>query len=292
MKRKLLNLLLLAGLFLAACSKSSDPQPITPDPPQPPPVNPPSSLDDKSLTLGNPSNAVNSLNSPDNYLIDEGYYALSYSRDRGIANWVSWHVQSSDFGSAPRQDDFRASDKIPTTWYRPDYFSYSGYGFDRGHLCPSSDRTSTIEANSSTFLMSNIFPQAPRNNQVTWANLETYCRSLVNQGNELYVIAGSYGLGGTGDQGYATTIDNGRIAVPETTYKIVLVLPNGNNDLSRITTETRVIAVSIPNDNGVVNDWRQYRVPVDSLETVTGYNFLSNVSPAIQDIIEYSVDNL
>ncbi|WP_255412675.1 DNA/RNA non-specific endonuclease [Chitinophaga sp. S165] len=38
---------------------------------------------------------------------------------------------------------------------------------DRGHNCPSADRTSTT-ANSSTFLMTNMIPQAPQNNQQTW----------------------------------------------------------------------------------------------------------------------------
>ncbi|WP_229456940.1 hypothetical protein [Nostoc sp. CHAB 5715] len=39
-------------------------------------------------------------------------------------------------------------------------------------------------------------------------------------------------------------------------------------------------------------NWRNYRVSVDSLESLTGYNFLSQVSTSIQSVIEARVDNL
>ena len=55
--------------------------------------------------------------------------------------------------------------------------------------------------------MTNRMPQAPRNNQQTWANLEDYTRTFLTSGNEVYVICGSYGRGGTGTNGYATTLD-------------------------------------------------------------------------------------
>ena len=261
-------------------------------PPVIPPVVPPSNPEDQSLYMGNPSGATDNENNYDNYLIDEGYYALSYSRDRGIANWVSWHVQSSDFGPVQRQDDFRPNDRLPQGWYRPDQLSYSGYGFDRGHMTPSSDRTATIPANSSTFLMTNIFPQAPYNNQVTWANLETYCRDLVVGGNELYITAGAFGEGGTGNSGYATTIDNGRITVPATLWKVIVVLPNGSNDLARVTASTRIIAVSMPNNNATSNLWKTYRVSVNDIEAATGYDLLSNLPQSIEDLLEAQVDNL
>ena len=66
-----------------------------------------------------------------------------------------------------------------------------------------------------------------------------------------------------------------------------IVLPEGDDDLARVTTATRVIAVDMPNMQGIRNnDWRQYRTSVDSIEAFTGYNFLSNVSTTIQSVIE------
>lgn len=235
------------------------------------------------LTMGNPSNAVTNVAQPNNYLMEKPQYSLSYSRDNGGPNWVSWHLDTSWLGSTPRQDDFRADTTLPTGWYRVLGTDYSGSGFDRGHMCPSADRTNTVASNSSTFLMTNMIPQLPANNQGPWASLETYSRTLVSQGNELYIISGGQGL--------QHFIANGRVAVPAQTWKVIIVLPVGSNDVSRVTTSTRTIAVVMPNSGSINSDWRTYRVSVDQVEAITGYDFFSNVSSGIQAVIEGIVDN-
>jgi endonuclease G len=128
-----------------------------------------------------------------------------------------------------------------------------------------------------------MIPQAPTNNQVTWASLETYCRTLASQGNELYIISGGHGTSGF--------IGSGMVALPTTTWKVIMVLPSGSNDVSRVTSSTRLIAVSMPNNNSVSSDWRVYRVSVNDIEALTGYDFFSNVPTSIQSTIESTVDN-
>jgi endonuclease G len=246
------------------------------------------------LVMGNPSNAVVNVNQPGNYLLDKLQYAVSYNRDLGRPNWVSWHLASNWLGGAPRQNDFRNDTTLPAGWYQVQGTDYTGSGFDRGHHCPSADRTSTVADNSATFLMTNMMPQAPDNNQGPWEVLESYCRTLVSQGNELYIIAGGTGSGGTGSNGgVTTTIANGHVAVPAKTWKVVLVLPQATgNDVSRVTTSTRTIAVILPNTQGIrANDWKTYRVSVDQVESLTGYDFFSNVPANIQSVIEARVDN-
>ncbi|MBW4562308.1 MAG: DNA/RNA non-specific endonuclease [Mojavia pulchra JT2-VF2] len=243
------------------------------------------------LAMGNPSNAGSSFS---NYLLSKAQYAVSHNCYRGTPNWVSWQLNTSWLGSAPRQDDFRADTTLPSGCYRVTSSDYTGSGFDRGHMTPSADRTNTIANNSATFLMTNMIPQAPDNNQGIWANLESYCRDLVvNQGKELYIIAGSYGTGGTGSNGTKTTIANGKVTVPARTWKVIVVLNRPNSGASSVTTSTRVIAVNIPNTQGVrYADWRDYRVTVDSIEVNTGYNLLSNVSTSVQSTSEARVDTL
>jgi endonuclease G len=245
------------------------------------------------LTMGNPSNATVDVNQPANYLLDKPQYAVSYNRDKGRPNWVSWHLDSTWLGSTPRQDDFRNDTTLPAGWYQVQGTDYTGSGFDRGHHCPSGDRTNTVADNSATFLMTNMMPQAPDNNQGPWEALESYCRTLVNSGDELYIIAGGSGSGGTGSNGgTTTTIANGHVAVPSQTWKVILVLPVGTNDVSRVTTSTRTIAVIMPNTQGIrFNDWHSYRVSVDQVEALTGYDFFSNVPVSIQSVIEATVDN-
>jgi endonuclease G, mitochondrial len=234
------------------------------------------------LTMGNPSGAVTSTGSPSNYLMSKTQYVLSYHRYRGTPNWVSWHLDSSDLGSAPRQDDFRSDTTLPSGWYRVVTSDYTNTGYDRGHMCPSADRTNSISSNSATFLMTNIIPQAPNNNRGPWANLENYTRDLVNAGNECYVISGSYGFSGT--------IDGGNITIPARTWKVIVVLPIGSSDAARVVTGTRVIAVNMPNSNSINTNWKTYRVSVDSIESATGYNLLSNVASSVQSVIESRVD--
>lgn len=252
-----------------------------------------STSDNDNMMLGNPSSATADIVNANNYLMIKPQYCLSYNNSKLTPNWTSWHLYSGDVGSTNRQDDFRADITLPTGWYRVTEtdFQYSTYGFDRGHMCPSADRTSSTENNSATFLMTNMIPQAPNNNQQTWANLENYCRTLIDAGNELYIICGPYGQGGTSAKGTFSTLNSG-VVVPSKTWKIIVVLANGNNDLSRITTSTRVIVVEMPNIQNLDYNWRNHRVSVDAIEALTGYNFLSNISTAIQDAIEAKVDNL
>ncbi|MCA1614420.1 MAG: DNA/RNA non-specific endonuclease [Acidobacteria bacterium] len=249
--------------------------------PTPTPTPPPASS--VHLTMGNPSGAVADPAVPDNYLMIKAQYALAYHRDRGTPVWTSWHLDPSWLGTTPRQDDFRADTTLPAGWYRVLGTDYSGSGYDRGHMTPSADRTLTVADNSSTFLMTNMIPQLPANNQGPWATLESYCRTLVNSGNELYIVSGGYGVQGT--------IAGGNVVVPTQTWKVIVVLPQGTGDVSRVTTSTRTIAVVMPNSGTINSDWRTYRVNVDQVEAMTGFDFFSNVSDSVETFIEGLVDN-
>ncbi|AGX43935.1 DNA/RNA non-specific endonuclease [Clostridium saccharobutylicum] len=246
--------------------------------------------DNDNMLLGNPSGATSSISDSNNYLITKPQYDFSYNDSKHEPNWTSWHLSSGDIGSASRQNDFRPDTKLPSGWYEVTANEFFATGFDRGHMCPSGDRTASAGDNQATFLMDNMIPQAPKNNQITWAKLEEYERTLVKQGYELYIIAGGYGTGGTGSKGYMTTVGNG-VVVPAETWKIIVALRDGNDDISRITTDTRVIAVLMPNSQACSSKWANYRVSVDDIESLTGYNFLSEVPTSIQDVIEAKVDN-
>ncbi len=246
------------------------------------------------LAMGNPSGATTDVNNPLNYLLVKTQYVESYNRDNGRPNWVSWHLDSSWLGSVSRSNDFRPDSSLPAGWYQVLDNDYSGSGFDRGHHCPSGDRTNTAADNSATFFMTNMMPQSPDNNQGPWEVLESYCRTLVSQGNELYIVAGGTGIGGTGSNGGVTmTVANGHVTVPSKTWKVIIVLPTGSNDVDRVTKGTRVIAVIMPNVQGIKTvDWHTYRVSVRSVEALTGYTFFTNVRPMVRGLIKQRIDTL
>jgi DNA/RNA endonuclease G (NUC1) len=243
------------------------------------------------LAFGNPSNAVVDLTEPNNFLMEKPSFSLSYNRDKGTPNWVSWHLESAWTGSLPRNDTFRADPAVSPDWYRVQSTDYFASGFDRGHMTPNADRDNpvSIPLNQETFLMSNMVPQAPDNNQGPWADLENHLRTFLGS-NELYIVAGPAGVGGSGDNGAANTIAGGHVTVPAFTWKVALVLPAGDDDVSRVSAATRTIAVIMPNQNSINSDWHAYLTTVDAVEALTGYDFFANVPDAIENSIEAGVD--
>lgn len=240
------------------------------------------------LLLGKPSNAT-AFNAKD-YLLVRPQYALSYNRDKGSPNWVSWQLNQSWLGSLPRLP-FEPDGSLPQSWYQVQPDDYTGSGFDRGHLVPAADRNKTTADSQAVFLMTNIFPQSPDNNQGPWEKLESYCRELARSGRELYITAGEAGIGGTGTNGNATTLGRGKILVPAVTWKIVVVLERPGLPISSITEKTPIIAVIMPNRQGIkTNNWRTYRTSIDAIEQLTGYDFLSAVAPSIQTVLESRID--
>ena len=258
--------------------------------------------EDSPLFFGNPSDALAETSLDTNYLMVKPQFTLSYNTSTLCPNWVAWHLDSVNMGDADRSDDFRPDTELPAGWYgvkKADY-QYNKYGFDRGHVCPSADRTATKEDNSMTFLMTNMVPQTPDNNRVIWMHFENFERELVKQGNEVYIIAGPYGTGGTSPKG---TFDNIPIKlksgeeylmnVPAYTWKVLIALPSGDGDLDRLgdAALATAIAINVPNKTGMqkTGDWEQFLCSIDEIEAMTGYDFFELLPDDIEDALEASV---
>ncbi|HEY3268920.1 MAG TPA: DNA/RNA non-specific endonuclease [Armatimonadota bacterium] len=239
------------------------------------------------MALGNPSNATHNALNESNYLIQRDSYAMCYSRWDGIDRWVSWHLCAQDIGTNGR-GSYTTDTSLPSGWYEAkssETPSWSSDGFDRGHMCPSGDRTLTATANDQVFLMTNLIPQTPDNNQGPWEKLESYCRTEAQAGKELYIICGGWG--------FSKRISSGHVTVPSHVWKVILELPlMSGSDVQRVTSSSRIIAVDMPNIQGIrSDDWKKYRVSVDSIEANTGFDFFNNVPVPIQNVLEARVDN-
>lgn len=254
------------------------------------------------LYFGNPSDAEFNIVFEENYLIEKPQFTLSYNNKTLIPNWVAWHLCDTDLGDADRSNTFRPDTELPKNWYavRKNDYKFPAYGFDRGHICPSADRTSSTEDNSMTFLMTNMVPQTPDNNRIVWGSLEKIEREFVKEGNEVYIFAGPLGKGGTSDKGYfeyIPVITNGghelAITVPAYTWKILLILPKGEDDIARINEQTKIIAVCVPNEKGCGQNgsWQQYICSVNYIEEKTGYDFFEILTDTLEEELESKLYN-
>lgn len=235
------------------------------------------------LLFGNPSDAESRLDLPNNFLVIKPEFALSYNRDRGTANWVSWQLNETWLGDTERRDNFRHDPDLPEDWPVITSRDYRDRRYDRGHVAPSGDRTASREDNDSTFVFSNIMPQVPGNNRGPWNDLENYCRRLVRQGKELYIIAGPLGQKGR--------IGQAQLVVPQSTWKVILVLEQPGGDDWDVSPDSRVIAVNMPNLPSIESkSWREFRTTVDELESLTGYDFLSVLDSQTEAAIEGRID--
>ncbi|MBL9201223.1 MAG: DNA/RNA non-specific endonuclease [Opitutaceae bacterium] len=233
--------------------------------------------------LGNPSGATVDPTNRTRYLIPRAQYALDYNDTAREPSWVAWNLTTGDIGPSGRRD-FATDTSLPAGFRRVVPADYTNSGFDRGHMCPSGDRTITDADNDATFLMSNIIPQTPDHNQGVWASFETYCRALANAGHELLIVCGPGGFAGA-------TIASG-VAIPGFAWKIVVVVPVGPGAAAtRITASTRVIALKIPNIAGIRGTpWQSYLTSPAQIEADTGLTFFTELPAPLRAMLRIAID--
>lgn len=88
------------------------------------------------------------------------------------------------------KSSFKSDPAIPEPFrVHPNQFSKSGY--DKGHLVPARDMTSSQTAMNESFLMTNISPQVGVGfNRSYWSRFEGFVRHLTSQYDGVYVVTG------------------------------------------------------------------------------------------------------
>jgi endonuclease G len=246
------------------------------------------------LAMGNPTKAEADPDKKDNYLMEKDYFALSYNNSKGSPNWVSWHLSAEYLGTAPRKPRFATDNDLPAGFTKITHNDYVGSGFDRGHMCPHSDRALNKTLSFATFVMTNIVPQAHENNAGAWEALEIYSRYLAkSKAKDLFIVSGPVGEGGEGKNGPANKIAGGKVVVPAKVWKVILVV-NRDEDpdpVKWVDEDCRSIAVMMPNDTLVDEDnWGQYRCSVEKVESETGFTFFDKAPANIINPLKKRVD--
>ena len=238
--------------------------------------------------LGVPTDADPS----DDIIIERRQYTISYNPNHGGPNWVSWNLDASHKGSAPRCNCFTADTALTRLGY-PAYDTndwINGGVWSRGHMSPSADWADTDGDNAPTYFLSNMLPQNQTMNAGAWGDLENYLRTLAVGNTEIYIVAGGIftkNRSGAGVDGFGFMNSLGHIAVPDSIWKIAVVLPD-TRPVNGVTTtsDIRVIAVNMPNEASASGTWNGYATTVNAIQRSTGYSLLSMLPDSIAKIVK------
>ena len=204
-----------------------------------------------------------------NQIIVYTQFTLSYNEEHEQADWVAYELTRDEVAMKEDRCNCFKSDKnvITKSASKNDYLNS---GFDLGHLSPAADNNINSKSNKESFRMSNISPQLPGFNRGVWKQLEEWVRDQATLYGSVYVITGPVFVNNLG------TIGKNEVTIPGYYYKILL-----RQD------EQKLISIAFLVPHLAYNkDIREYVVPVNSIETLTGIDFFPDLKNSTENKIE------
>ncbi len=205
-------------------------------------------------------------------IVKHQYFSLSYNERYEQAEWVAYTLSKDHLTYDDRERPYFIEDpKVRSK--SADWRNYKGSGYDRGHLCPAGDRRFSEFAYNETFYTSNISPQDRDFNAGVWNRLEMQVRQWCKRYGTLYVATGGVleaGLSRIGEED---------VSVPGYFYKIVA---RGDEN------SVRTLAFLMPNEESNA-PLHKFLVSIDTLEELTGLDFLENMPDEQEALIEDGV---
>lgn len=144
---------------------------------------------------------------PNEVELCNSFYAVAFDKE---LNGAIISVEKFQPGDHPaRTNDFHPDPRLDAKT-RAEKSDYLHSGFDQGHLTPAADAVTEAEEHD-TFLLSNMTPQEPTVNRISWKQLEEMVRKFAPE----YVVTGAI---------YSDNpkrIGKNKIPVPSWYYKII-----------------------------------------------------------------------
>jgi len=217
-----------------------------------------------------------SLTSFHRVLRNDGYL-VGWSDVRVNPLWVSYQVAAVDDTRIGSRPDFRPDWR--TIW-PVGTDSYSGSGYDRGHLAPNYAIAAVHgrSAQFDTFYMSNMTPQRPNLNRQLWQRLEEAVMDhFAPRYDRLQIITGP-----VFPENFMDNVFNrvGLVEVPEAFYKII-VAPHDEAPLA--------LAFIMPQDVRGNEPLDDYLVSIDDVEAQTGLDFFPELNDEVESVLESEV---
>lgn len=119
-------------------------------------------------------------------------FLVYYNIDKNCPALVCWSLTKSDLGHyrRPTSQSFMTDPACPKP--RAKSRDFTRTGFQRGHLCPSADRSANVECMRATFVMSNVAPMYPELNMQGFAQAEEHSRALAWANHRCLLMAGAF----------------------------------------------------------------------------------------------------
>ena len=216
-------------------------------------------------------------------------YSLEYSYKYKHSYWIAYRFDNTTGGNVGRNEAYKPDPELPSQ-YAAKHNDYTNSGYTRGHLCASSDRQYSKEANQQTFYMPNISPQSGNGfNQSGSAwntgedKVQAWGYNISRSTDTLYVVKG-----GTIGEGMIKGYIKNEIAIPKYFFMAVLFRSGDNY---------KAIGFYMPHENlkddPDKKDPKKYLMSIDALEQETGINFFHNLPDNIENTVEatYNVND-
>ncbi|XDV11433.1 hypothetical protein PO909_000375 [Leuciscus waleckii] len=161
-------------------------------------------------------------------ILQKNYYITLYNNQTRNAAWVYEKLNKSTLqNNVDKRTDF-IQDASVHPLFQPSTNTYSGTGYDRGHLAAAGNHRWCQRALDDTYLLSNVIPQQHDFNCGTWNDLEEYCREIAKEDKvrNVHVYTGPLYLSSDSEKHVKYEFVGGK-AVPTHLFKVIIV---ENND--------------------------------------------------------------
>lgn len=252
----------------------------------------------------------------------ERNYSLLYDPSTYTSYWVAYPLCKAHLATG-REDSWAYDPSLPDSLqtsvvknYMLERFEtehYKSNYYARGHQIPNADRNASPAMQAQTYYSTNLTPQLQNGfNGLIWAKLEKGIRDCAqNYADTLYVVTGaSFTLqtgcrvgedttransdapvvsdSGRDELSYVVNRNDGkRVPIPQWYWKAVLKV---HRDTLGVPVQAVSVAFLLPHKDLKGRQYKEYVIPVDSLEAVTGFDFFPSLSDSLEVACEAQAD--
>lgn len=211
-------------------------------------------------------------------------FSVEWDCNKRSQRWTCYQMHRGYSGKYSRVSNFYFDTTNLTADEYYDEFNYFP-GYDRGHICPSGDRTASEEMNAQTFVMTNMQPQYHQfngnddsGNSGLWVRMENQLRKWADKlsvTDTIFVCKG----GTIDSEANIITRINGKLIVPKYFYMAILRKSSfGYAGMAFWSDQTKSWRMN--------ETLRSHAISISELEKRTGIDFFCNLPDDVEAQVE------